>query len=62
MLMTNHEYLENGGEFCPSCDGTNIISGPIKTDVGIAWRNCSCNYCGTEWIEQYELMGFKLIV
>lgn len=55
------EYLEHGGVYCPFCHSDDIISGPMKTDVGIAWQHAECCKCGSTWRDEYDLVNISNI-
>ena len=57
-MMSSDEYVINGGVHCPDCGSTEITTGRMQTDIGIAWQDCTCDDCGTEWTDQYKLIGY----
>ena len=51
------EYVMNAGEKCPACGSGNPESGNIEGDGSIAWANCNCPDCGSEWTDEFTLTG-----
>lgn len=59
-MLTEKEYVENGGMICPVCESGYISSiVPLDYDVGIAWQEIKCNSCGARWTDKYNLVGYS---
>jgi len=57
--MTNLEYVEEGGEFCPECRSGRVSSTDrMQTDFAIAWQEIRCLSCCAKWTDQYKLVGY----
>ena len=55
-------YLASGGTECPNCHSSDITGSQFDVDAGCCWQNISCNECGAEWTDEYELTtvtGFR---
>ena len=55
-------YLKTGGVQCPDCNSPDITGSQFDVDAGFCYQNVSCNACGAEWTDEYELTtvtGFK---
>jgi transposase-like protein len=59
-ILTEEKYVEKQGVVCPVCHrkdgvvGNNWIVGP-----GFASQECECNYCNSEWVDDYKLIGYS---
>jgi hypothetical protein len=53
-----HEYLKvNYANLCPFCKSPDITGGSIDIDGRTGAQDVSCNECGEEWIDLYQLSG-----
>lgn len=57
-MMTDKEYVDRGGCKCPVCSSSNINSGFMEADGVASWCNVRCGFCGSNWVDMYELKGF----
>lgn len=57
-IMTNEEYIKNGGLNCPHCKSDNTRGESAEIEAGSATQNCYCVDCGSEWTDIYKLTGF----
>jgi hypothetical protein len=48
-------YLACGGVQCPSCGSTDISGSQFDVIEGACWQNITCQECGAEWTDEYEL-------
>ena len=53
-------YMDNGGNECPHCGGTDISSCGFESDDTYAWREVECENCGKEWKELFSMTGIEL--
>lgn len=53
-------YLQGGGVRCLYCGSESLTGTDIRTDIGIAWQNISCDDCGEEWNDVYTLTGITV--
>lgn len=53
------KYLKSGGIHCPHCNSENLNTGHMNTDAGCAWQAVTCENCGEEWIDEYDLTGIR---
>ena len=61
-LLTDEEYLEEGGTKCPVCQSTEVETiDSIEADGSIAWQHVKCSSCGAIWQDNYKLVGYLLI-
>ena len=54
--MTNKEFNQNSGKFCPVCRGSNL-------EIKIHWFleiEMLCNDCGTEYNEIHKMHSYKI--
>ena len=60
--MSEKDYVMRSGIPCPFCESEDVdTTGPVQTDIGVAWQPVFCNDCGKEWNDQYTLTGFAPI-
>jgi hypothetical protein len=57
-MITNKDYVNDGGNFCPHCQSNDIEAEHFEVDSGHAWQPVSCNNCGSTWNDVYVLTGF----
>lgn len=53
------QYLTCGGASCPSCLGTTLDGGSVDINEGRAFQRVTCNDCGLEWEDGYQLVGIR---
>ena len=58
-MMTNEEYLSDGGNYCPHCNSSDIEAGHFEVGAGHAWQPITCNECDSTWNDTYSLIGFS---
>ena len=51
------DYIDKGGNHCPSCGSKDIEGGTTLTDSGIAWQKVRCHDCKFEFQDSYRLVG-----
>lgn len=53
-------YVKNGGNRCPFCDGADITSfdSPETQDDGVV-QNIECENCGKQWRDVYTLASVE---
>jgi len=55
-------YLSVRGVRCPVCKDTNLRStDDVQTDAGIAWQAVTCDNCGAQWEDLYDLTGVRSV-
>ena len=59
-MMTEKEYINEGGTKCPECDSIDISGGIVEVDAGGAWQDVSCAECGATWQDIYTLTSFDI--
>lgn len=60
--LTDAEYVAKAGTVCPGCHSEQIEGGSIEVDLGTATQPMTCNDCGAEWTDVYQLTGFSNLV
>jgi predicted Zn-ribbon and HTH transcriptional regulator len=60
--MTSDEYVGKLGLRCPHCKSENICAGEINADSGSLVQQVSCDDCGAEWLDAYQLIGYEKLV
>jgi hypothetical protein len=60
MFMTQKEYIENSGGFCPFCYSGNLEADSIQADGKDAWCDVTCKDCHKTWRDVYTLTGFEV--
>ena len=58
-VMTDKEYLDNGGGHCPVCKSSEIISNSMESDDSSIWSVSNCSKCGSEWKDIFTLSGYS---
>lgn len=53
------KYVRMGGTQCPFCSSTEITGNEVNIDAGTASQEISCSVCDKEWVDLYDLVGFK---
>jgi len=48
-------YIKAKGTICPYCSSKYITAGTIDAEEAKAWQDISCDDCGSEWRDIYEL-------
>jgi hypothetical protein len=58
------EYVNGGGCRCinPDCKSENIEGGGVEVDAGSCFQPVTCNDCGTQWNDAYNLVGIDEVV
>ncbi len=66
LSMLSHDdaqrpYVTGGGVHCPNedCESTNIEGGSFDTDKGVVTQNMICYDCGSSWVDEYILVGYR---
>jgi len=59
-MMTETEYLEHGGMYCPRCREDDIEGGMMEVDGQYASQRIKCNGCGLVYFEHFQLISFSL--
>lgn len=59
--MTNEQYLEWGGLYCPLCHSTNIDNSELQTDGHEVFKPMECLSCDTRWNDVYKLANIEII-
>ena len=58
--MSEEEYTQTGG-LCPYCNCDSVEAGHIE----VTWRGATqkvwCLVCGSEWVDEYKLVGYTPI-
>jgi hypothetical protein len=61
-MMTNEEYIENNGNVCPNCGGTDIQTSILVERLALSVKGLElevdCLECGP-YLEEYCLTGWK---
>ncbi len=60
-MLTEKEYIKEGGNVCPVCESKDIEAAKVKADSATAWAGIQCQDCGIEWREFYSLTGFEIL-
>lgn len=53
------DYLNSAGTACPFCACTDLHGGPFEADAAIVWQNITCGHCGSEWTDEFKLVGMN---
>ena len=58
-MMSNEEYLQNGGEKCPRCGSKDVFETGDTAARGTTTKTSGveCSNCRFEWDDIYELTG-----
>lgn len=59
--MTEEEYIENNGEYCPNCRSEDIDTVDEIYSSTTYNVEMECNTCGCQWFEIYKLSGMEII-
>ncbi len=59
MPLTPDEYVNEGGIKCPHCKTRTVISNTVDIGGTNGTVNCSCNNCGSEWVNNWGLTGYS---
>jgi transcription elongation factor Elf1 len=59
-ITAEQKYMDNGGNECPHCGGTDISGCGFESDGTHAWREVECENCGKEWKELFSMTGVEL--
>lgn len=57
-FLTSVEYTRLMGLQCPHCLGQDLMTTPLESDAGVAWREVVCTICQASWGETYGLVGY----
>ena len=52
-------YLDNSGNHCPKCNGSDLHCANLETDGTQAWRNITCEDCNEEFTDIYKLVDVE---
>ena len=59
-MISNEEYIKNGGVRCPFCKSDDIRTVGSLESCGInAFQSVACNCCGKNWTDEYTFTGFS---
>ena len=58
MDMSNDEYINKDGNFCPHCRSCEIEGGSIEVAGCGANQEVKCNSCGASWLDVHYLAGY----
>ena len=62
MPMTNQEYIDKDGQYCPFCESSNIqITSELNEGIIKIWQSCKCNECNKQWNDVYMLVKYEEI-
>lgn len=53
-------YLENGAVHCPYCHSSHISSASVEADGRVGVAAVTCNACGRDWNDLWEVTGCEL--
>ena len=56
--MTNQEYVEKGGKYCPKCHSKAIEGGSSDFDGTTCVMHVICLACDYVWYDCYKLVGY----
>ena len=62
MNMTQEEYVNERGYYCPACKGVQFEGHEIEIGSGTANQEVTCLDCDATWIDHYTLSGYTLEV
>jgi hypothetical protein len=55
--LSDEEYIADDGVSCPYCGKPGTQNdGSFEMDGPTVWQNNSCNLCGAEWEDWYQLV------
>ena len=60
-MLLQSEYVK-APNLCPNtvCRSSDIDAGGVDIDGGTASQEVSCNDCGAEWVDKYELVRYHV--
>ena len=59
--MTEMEYVQLDGQYCPVCHSTNINRRELhNTTSNLATATTSCNGCDSSWQDVYQLFNVEI--
>lgn len=67
MIMTHTvkvseaQYVEAEGGICPICEGNDLYCGSVDIEGRRAFQEITCQNCGTNWLDVYELGGYSMV-
>lgn len=63
MKLSQDEYLNHRGEFCPACADRTVTKHKLRQEgFDIVIHDAECRKCGSSWVAYYELAGFDTLV
>lgn len=57
-VMTQNQYLQEGGALCPCCKSDQVSGESFTVDQGVASQAVVCQVCGSDWQDLYTLAGY----
>lgn len=57
-LMTQKQFTDKGGQYCPVCGSSDIMCNGMEQDYGDMFQDMNCEACGAVWTETYSLTGY----
>lgn len=57
-MMTDEEYVANGGLKCPNCEEQELIGESVEIGRGKAYQQISCAACNANFVDHYVLLGY----
>lgn len=58
-MLTQEEYVVDGGSHCPKCGSENIDAAPVEFSGNQIYQDVDCYDCGFKWFDFYELKGYE---
>jgi transcription elongation factor Elf1 len=56
------DIFEKEFQHCPCCGESSLQSGPVEQlELGVLARNVSCQNCGTQMTEQFEIKDTRIV-
>lgn len=49
------KYVSSGGNECFNCHSSDLSGSEVEMDTGWASQHITCQECGAEWDDEYEL-------
>lgn len=59
MALSSKDYTKQGGVKCPNCKSEDIEGFDVDVDFGTASQPVTCNDCGADWVDIYNLVGYE---
>jgi transposase-like protein len=56
------QHVKDHGAHCPFCSSDEIEGDGVEIDGGDAYQDVTCNDCGAEWSDRYQLASFIVYV